>query len=86
MVVPDWAKAAATLLLGVAAGSWAGGRAAGSLEQTLTRTAAGLEALAPRVARLEIDAATDREVLKALKEQLSEARADIKEILRRLPK
>ena len=84
--IPDWLKAGATLLLGLLAGTWAGGRAAERLEGTTERTAKSMEALEPRVARLEIEAATDREVLRALKEQLSEARADIKEILRRLPK
>lgn len=83
MAVPDWAKAVGTFGLGIASGAFGAGMFMSDIKSTATVASDGVKAHELRISSLEREAAAREEAFRALKEQVAEVRADVKELLRR---
>ena len=84
MVVPDWAKAVGTFGLGIASGAFGAGMFMSDLRSTATVASDGVKAHELRISSLEREAAAREEAFRSMKEQMTEMRADVKELLRRV--
>lgn len=83
MAVPDWAKAVGTFGLGIASGAFGAGMFMSDIKSTATVASDGVKAHELRISSLEREASAREEAFRALKEQVAEVRADVKELLRR---
>lgn len=90
--IPGWAMTTATAAIAFGAGLWTSARFVAEVEQTANTAHRGVVTLEPRVTAIEIQAAANGEKFAALMRQLdalsvrqSEAAADIKTLLARVP-
>lgn len=82
--LPNWVKGWGTFGLGVASGAFLAATYLSEVRTEAFRAGKMGDAHEPRIQRLELEAATSAEAARSLKEQMTEMRADVKELLRRV--
>lgn len=81
--LPNWVKGWGTFGLGVASGVFVAATYLSEVRTEAFRAGKMGDGHEPRIQRLELEAATAAEAARSLKEQMTEMRADVKELLRR---
>ena len=82
--LPNWVKGWGTFGLGIASGVFVAATYLADVRNVANVADARSKEHEPRIQRLELEAATSQEAARSIKEQMTEMRADVKELLRRV--